>query len=336
MSVAALPGAPASPAAPDTADLVAELAAVSAELGDAGADEPEAEAAPERGADGKFKAKAEAAPEKPEEERAEGRPTTQERFKFREKQRQLKAREAAVQAENAQLRAEYQRITAELESASPAKLRAMLDNADADGIARALGRKSWSEVNDHLVRAFADPGFRQNQELKARVAAIEAEKQAALEQHQQRLSHEQRVAAEKEAVVQITEVLSGSQIGELVALSEDPDFATAVMRRCVHNGDDDIESAAQEIADEARARFSVWLKAFGGQPSAKAETGRPVVTSRAVTSKTPVRPNKHVNRSQATEASPQLDDDLTDEQWLALAHKEMRSAAAQERQQSKR
>lgn len=345
---------------PGTENLVAELAAIAAEMGETEpaetATETEAEpVAPVRGKDGKFKPKAEAKaeteesadPEAPADKEAEGNPTIAERAKFRAEKR---AAREALAAERAQVESEKQRLGQEFQEALrrienekqgiAGKLASMFENGQYDEFVKALGIKgveSWEQLNDHAARSFASPEYRRVREQEKKLEQLKAEREAEKAENarrQQEWEREQErrqlAANEAAAIAELDGMLKSSADTAVATLAEDPQFARAVL--AVIQGDEDltVDQAAQVVVKTARAHHARLVKAFGVQTPSKSEAGKPASPDRAGSQKQLVRPNKHVSRTTASEASPPADQELTQEQWLALGVAEMKAAARAE------
>lgn len=334
--MAAVPAMEAS--LPGTADLVAEFRAIEAEMGEAG-EEPET--APETP---DAKTKPAKGGEKPNE-KTDGKPTVAERAKFREEKRAAKQahleREQQLSGYEQKLRAadaEIQRRAAEIENAPPAKLRAMFESGKLDEFAKALGIDgvdTWEKANDHAARLFASPEYKRMREqdkeiqrIKDDAAKKEAADKQAREEWQTEREREQYAQRRTAAIAEIGTSLKTHDDEHIAALAEkDQRFAPAILAAIEKNPSLDVEEAAEQVRDQARAFYDTLHEVFGGtQAPRKPEATQVATPVRAGSQKPLVRPSKHVNRSTASEASPPADENLTDAQWLALAQQEMRGA----------
>jgi hypothetical protein len=347
MSVAALPAEPATPESEDSVSLLADFNAVVAELGEAGDDADDDEpAAPVRGKDGKFlpKDKADAKPKEepakvePEKDEPQGKVPPAERAQFREEKRRERAKLAQERQALEQQRAELNALASQVH-ASP-KLRELAEAGRGDELAQALGYKDWNGINDHFARSFASPEYRRIRQLEQEREAEKAELAQQQQSWQQRQQAEQRAQWEAQATGEIADHLKAGADESLAALAEDPAFAEAVLRTMVsakdRHEDLDIDEAADIVRELARKRYEHMQKAFGGRPTSQGEASQGAIPNRAGSKTQPARPvNKHVPRNSATEASPPVNEELTDEEWLVLANQEMRAAGVKERQLSK-
>ena len=362
---------PASEATlPGTADLLAEFRAIEAEMGEGGEateteaapETPAANETPERDASGKFvkkdakaepaKDSKEAGKEKPKAAAKEndGKPTIAERAQFREEKREWRAKAEASEAQlrqyEQQLRAEKAALDAAKAKAieeAPAKLRELFERGDADAMVKALGIDgidSWEKINDHFARQFASPEYRRVREVERKLAETQAEAKRKEEEQAQRAQayaaqqEQQREAALRErATVEIADALKAAEDPEIAGLSAtDPRFNGAVLAEVLRSRCD-ISEAAETVRDMARAHYIELHKVFGTQTPSKSEAGSPATPVRAGRPQQLARPNKHVSRSTASEASPPADENLTDAQWLALANQDMKAAFRQEQEE---
>lgn len=327
---------------PGTASLVDELAAVAAELGETGEDpdtEPETPAA---------KVKLEKKDEPPKPKENEGKPTVKEHIAFREERRAFKQTVAATKAELARKEAELGQIwrgiqaeKAANENAPPTRLREMLENGQFDELVKALGSKeidSWEKANDHAARTFADPSYKLNQQTKRELEAVKAERErekaeAAQREDEWRRDQAARAqAANREAaIVELKASLSQSDDPHVAKLAEkDPRFSRAVLKAIEDDNSLDVEEAAEVVLKLARDHHLILGEVFGIQTPSKSEAAQAVTPNRAGRKEQLVKPNKHVSRTTATEASPPSDENLTDAQWQALAEQEMKKASKAE------
>lgn len=321
-------------------NLLAEFRAIQAELG--GPEDEEVEAAqlgqvleettekpaPTKGKDGRF-VKGEKAPEKGKSG-TEGTVNRAERAAF-ERQARRDAKAAVAAQESTLSQRAFQLQQREQAVAEMAKARQLFDAGDYDGAAKAaFGAASWNDLNDQAARAFASPEYRRVKALEKQTqdmaAERERERQASMTAQQQ--AREQKVLGDFHA--NLAETLPKAEDATVAALAEhDPSFVEAVFNRVVaaaRQGEDlDPLEVAEEIVEHARAHFERVSKVFGGRPTSMVEATRVASPDRAGSKQQPVKPQKHVSRSTATETSapPEFENDA---EWVAFGTKALKRA----------
>lgn len=278
--VAETPAAPVDPAA--------RWAAMEAKLGGAAdAGEKPAEIAP---GEAKTPEKPRA-PEQTDAERAQllelakklgfevddKRVDTAERAEFRRWKESQKSTISKLEADLERKRAEaedhYSKRTAEAEAKAAERLREAeselefsnklsqaAEDGDYDGLAVLLGHKDWNELQQGVIAKFADPNYKELQELKrwkvqeeeARVkAAKEAEAKAAEEKRQQeeltrQQQHQQEMQARQQQLAayhrQLSEKMATSEDALTRSMSSDPSYVAAIVRIQQENWDPETES----------------------------------------------------------------------------------------------
>jgi hypothetical protein len=246
------------------------------------------------------KAKPAAAPAAPSK-------TVAERVAEREEKRQASRRIAEKEAAADRKLAEANARALAVESTSPEKIRALIDQGDYDGAAKAWGFKSWNDMNDQAARSFASPEFKRVRALEAKVAESNAR-----EERERGERAQQAAAAREEGILRnfhanLAESLPKSENETVAALAqEDPRFVQAVFQRVVaaaRQGEDlDPGEVAEELIEDVKAHFASLSKVF--RPSSKAEAAQAAPPVRAGSKEQPVKPQTHVSRSAGTEASP--------------------------------
>lgn len=317
-------------------NLLAEFRAIQAEMG--GPEDEETEAAQlaqipadkaDEKKDGPGVAKTKGKPlEGDKKTGTEGRLTVKERVQLREEKRQFKAALAA--REQALTQREQRLLQNEAGIQEILRARQLYEAGDFDGAAKAaFGVVSWNDMNDRAARAFASPEYRHSKALADKVAQLEAERE-------QQRRNEMTVAQqrrEQEILSNfhkgLTESLPQAEDETIAALAEtDPAFVTAVFNRIVaaaREGEDlDPIEVASELVETARAHYERVHKVFGGRPTSMVETTQAVTPTRAG-SKAPVKPQKHVSRTAATEVSapPEFE---TDADWVRFGAKALMRA----------
>jgi hypothetical protein len=313
----ALQAQDATPPTAGTGDDVAEFKEILAEL--------EAKEAAENGekpAPAKAKEPAEKKPEAanddepaPKKKGIEGKKTPAQYAAERVRTERDAARErlAEREAEVATLRA----ALASAESHAPGKLKELAEHGKTDEIATLMGFESWEALNSHIVRLYSSPEYKRIRELEKR----DSERTKAEEDRVARETASRRAAEYQEqikaATIEIGETLKGSE-NEVLALHAeyDPHFAAEVTRRIVAAGtDEDLEGIALRVAADGEKAYRALHKIYGDRPTEKDESSQEESPNRAGSQKKPEKPHKHVSRNSATEASAELPDELSDEEF---------------------
>ncbi len=341
---------------PGTGDLLAEFNAIEKEMGEAANDadgDAGEKAALEAAKPVKDAKPAEKKPAEAKPKETDGKPTIAERAAFRAEKREARekaeAREAAIYQREQLIKQREAEIAQERETAlknAPAKLRELFEAGDLDGFVKQLGIKgvdSWEKANDHAARLFASPEYRRVRDVELKLEAEKAERAREKEERgRQEQAAQQRAEAAREqelraqAAVEVGDMLKTAEDPDIAGLaSVDPRFNAAVLDEVLRSRCD-VAEAAETIRDKARAHYDALHKVFGSQTPSKSEAvdpkGKPASPVRAGSQKQLARPNTHVSRTTASEAAPPADENLTDAQWLALAHQEMKSAYRQEQE----
>lgn len=318
-------------------NLLAEFRAIQAEMG--GPEDEETEAAQlaqiptgddkAEKKDGPGVAKTKPKPDGEPKKGTEGRLTVKERAELREEKRAYKAGLAA--REQAIAQREQQLLQSEAGTAEMLRARQLYEAGDFDGAAKAaFGVVSWNDMNDRAARAFASPEYRHSKALADKVAQLEAEREerrrgemtfAQQQREQQILSTFHKG---------LTESLPQAEDETIAALAEtDPAFVDAVFNRIVaaaRQGEDlDPIEVAEELVETARTHYERVHKVFGGRPTSQAEMAQAIPPNRAGSTKPPVKPQRHVSRTAATEVSAPPDFE-NDAEWVAFGAKALRRA----------
>lgn len=326
--------APADLRMAGTEDLMAEFAAIEKAEGKESSllpEIPEVSAKP-----GEEPPKPEA---KPKDEKPKGKKTAQDYALER-----VRAREERIAAREAELMAKVADLDEKLslaDATSPAKLRALVESGKADDLAKTMGYDSWEKLNDHFARLYASPEYKRIRELEEKDRRRDAEIAARAEQERQQAQQREWVASVNAAVDEVSEALKANDDAVLAAFGEDRDFCAEVTRLIIEDGKDpDIEQIASQVLERVRARHEAVSARFnsqGGRPTSRAETANAGTPNRPG-SKQVAKPQKHVSRQSATEASNPLPKNMTDDEWLAYGKAEMAKAFradAEEREREK-
>lgn len=284
-----------TPAAP--MDPAARWAAMEAKL-DGNAEKP-AEAAPEAAKPGEAPA---AAPQT-DAERAQllelakklgfevddKRVDTAERAEFRRYRQEQRNALAAAQADLEKKRAEaeehYSKRTSEAEKAAEErlaqaqselefanKLSQAAEDGDYDGLAVLLGRKDWNELQQDVIAKFADPGYKELQQLKrwkqeqeeekakskAEQERAEKERKAEEERQAREVQRQQEIQARQQQLAayqkQLSERMASSEDPLTRVMSSDPSYIAAIVRIQQENWDPETEST---VTAEQAAKLAI-------------------------------------------------------------------------------
>lgn len=225
---------------------------------------------------------------------AEGEVHPGERAKFREwKRNQVAGVNKFRDAELAKVEQARQALAKEEAGfANIRKAAAALESGDPDGLAVALGRKDWNELNDELLNHTASPTYKRLKELERRDAErAENEKRAqdqARQQQAQRQQHEkiqahmrgmaEELAEHEDPLLaeacaefpQLTELMFGEQRSHWKAEGEELDAATAASKSL-----SSLYANARKIVDlcEKHAEASPLAKRLKGVQAPKQPGG---------------------------------------------------------------
>lgn len=202
---------------------------------------------------------------------------TKDRAEFRRWRESQKSTISKLEADLERKRAEaeehYSKRTAEAEAKAAERLKEAeselefsnklsqaAEDGDYDGLAVLLGHKDWNELQQGVIAKFADPNYKELQELKkwrieqeeARTkAAKEAEAKAAEEKRQQeeltrQQQHQQEMQARQQQLAayhrQLSEKMATSEDALTRSMSSDPSYVAAIVRIQQENWDPETES----------------------------------------------------------------------------------------------
>lgn len=290
----------------------------------------------------KAEAATDAAPAAEPAKPAEAKPPSPADWKsFRSEQRAWRAKTQDYEQKIIQREAALKAKEESLGGATPERLKAMLESADLDGIAKACGAKGWRELNDIGLKAFADPAYKQNQKMRAELDELKATREKQERDQQEAAERHQRQAAEREYQQGLSAALKASAHVGIKALAGDTDegdmFTQTVFQKVASHyretGEElDPDEAAEEIIrDVIQPRLARWNKIFGAPQTVTVEAAQAAAESR--TSVTSAKTSKHVTRHAARQAGPNGGKESRAE-WLARAERTMREE--QEAQKAQR
>lgn len=214
---------------------------------------------------------------------------TAERAEFRHYKQQQRAALAAAQADLEKKRAEaeehYSKRTAEAEAKAEErlaqaqselefanKLSQAAEDGDYDGLAVLLGRKDWNELQQDVIAKFADPGYKELQELKrwkqqqeeeklkskAEQERAEKERKAEEERQARELQRQQEIQARQQQLAayhkQLSEKMASSEDPLTRVMSSDPSYIAAIVRIQQENWDPETEST---VTAEQAAKLAI-------------------------------------------------------------------------------
>lgn len=181
---------------------------------------------------------------------------TREFVKLREERRRVRAQlEHEKKVAWEQLQAHASKLDAEYGGLVKAKK--ALDANDPDGLASALGYKDWSDLQTHILKTSAAPGYRELRQLRKeldekneREARAEQERRRELEQRQAQERYQAQVLSVRSALTK-----AGGLAAEFAV--DDPflDMVVAEKRKAFEEGDEDVTDldaanrALQSIAE---------------------------------------------------------------------------------------
>jgi hypothetical protein len=214
---------------------------------------------------------------------------TAERAEFRHYKQQQRAALAAAQADLEKKRAEaeehYSKRTAEAEAKAEErlaqaqselefanKLSQAAEDGDYDGLAVLLGRKDWNELQQDVIAKFADPGYKELQELKrwkqqqeeeklkskAEQERAEKERKAEEERQAREVQRQQEIQARQQQLAayhkQLSEKMASSEDPLTRVMSSDPSYIAAIVRIQQENWDPETEST---VTAEQAAKLAI-------------------------------------------------------------------------------
>lgn len=214
---------------------------------------------------------------------------TAERAEFRHYKQQQRAALAAAQADLEKKRAEaeehYSKRTAEAEAKAEERLQEAAEeldfanrlsqaaeDGDYDGLAVLLGRKDWNELQQDVIAKFADPGYKELQQLKrwkqeqeeeklktkAEQERAEKERKAEEERQAREVQRQQEIQARQQQLAayhkQLGEKMASSEDPLTRVMSSDPSYIAAIVRIQQENWDPETEST---VTAEQAAKLAI-------------------------------------------------------------------------------
>jgi hypothetical protein len=276
--------------------------------------------------------------------------TVAERVAFREERRRAKQ---ALAEQESQVRARLQEELGYTRSQAQAVLAAnkAIEEGDFDAFAKALGRKSWNELNTEAIQRFADPNFKRLRDLEQAHREREEREQLELKESQarQQQARQQKIIADYKA--SLTQEASASSDPFIKAFSDDPRFVHAIyqvqkdhyektgealaiaeaVRRKPSRGGSDLLAEMQTLYSRLKKAFPEGAPVDGAnRESAKAESGRaaelPVRTQKVSTS---------IPQRKATDAAASRPVKVDSNEWMQSAIERMSVAAEADRKSKK-
>lgn len=219
----------------------------------------------------------------------EKRVETKDRAEFRRYKDGQKATIAKLEADLERKRAEaeehYSKRTAEAEAKAEErlaqaqselefanKLSQAAEDGDYDGLAVLLGRKDWNELQQDVIAKFADPGYKELQELKrwkaqqeeeklkskAEQERAEKERKAEEERQAREVQRQQEIQARQQQLAayhkQLSEKMASSEDPLTRVMSSDPSYIAAIVRIQQENWDPETEST---VTAEQAAKLAI-------------------------------------------------------------------------------
>ncbi len=153
--------------------------------------------------------------------------TVAERKKFRDDQRAAKQQLEEWKRNVAnEVEGKVKESAAEIEFGRA--LKAAHETGDYDGVARALGKKDWNELQGDYIARLADPNHQRLTELERKLQ----EKERAEEEQRKQYEQRERQAQQQRAILQykqgVAAEMEGSDVGPLRALAKNPDVVNMV------------------------------------------------------------------------------------------------------------
>jgi hypothetical protein len=214
---------------------------------------------------------------------------TAERAEFRRYRQEQRNALAAAQADLEKKRAEaeehYSKRTSEAEKAAEErlaqaqselefanKLSQAAEDGDYDGLAVLLGRKDWNELQQDVIAKFADPGYKELQQLKrwkqeqeeeklktkAEQERAEKERKAEEERQAKELQRQQEIQARQQQLAayhkQLSEQMAASEDPLTRVMSSDPSYIAAIVRIQQENWDEETKST---VTAEQAAKLAI-------------------------------------------------------------------------------
>lgn len=214
---------------------------------------------------------------------------TKDRAEFRRYKDGQKATIAKLEADLERKRAEaeehYNKRTAEAEAKAEERLREAekelefsnklsqaAEDGDYDGLAVLLGRKDWNELQQDVIAKFADPGYKELQELKrwkqqqeeeklktkAEQERAEKERKAEEERQAREIQRQQELQARQQQLAayhkQLGERMAASEDPLTRVMSSDPSYIAAIVRIQQENWDPETEST---VTAEQAAKLAI-------------------------------------------------------------------------------
>lgn len=255
-----------------------------------------------------------------------------ERIRFRDEMREAKQklrgeREAAV----ADLKSRGEKLSSKFEKMEA--LEKALESDDLEALAKAMGHKSWRDVNHHYVNKKMSPGNKELMEIKAKLAQREdAEKEQRQTAATEKAQAEQ-TRKEQEYSLELKDRMKVMEDPILQAFAEDDAFRKTIVHHQREHFDGTNTISIQEAADmamqDARLIYDRLHGYFGREPMPAdgASVEKPI--SGASAEKPGRKPMKSISQTEAVEASEPDDDsaEFDEAAWQKKWVKRMNAAS---------
>jgi hypothetical protein len=213
------------------------------------------------------------------------RVVTRERAEFREwKAKQTEGLTRRQQEVLSDL--EKQRAAVETKSKVAEAVQRAIDNGDPDGLAQALGKKDWNEVQQEFISRISDPNYKRLRQLETEAEQTKREKEEAAQREKQQQQQRAQVEQEQRYLADLGAKMTKSKDPVLAAMGDHPLLQQAILRIQKENWDGTAplspELALKQAARGASVPLNEWLrdlhhrldKAFG-KPAAPAPAAKP-------------------------------------------------------------
>lgn len=275
---------------------------------------------------------------------------------------QLKQREARMQEQERQLMQQIREakdeaekhITSNSERLTKAeKILAAYDAGDADGLAQALGKKDWNEVQDDIIAKNSDPNYKKMRELERwkqeqeeREKRAEEEATRAEVEAQERAKQESRQRAREKYRSDLAAGMKESKDRVVREMADDPIFVNTIfmiqednydpstrrtvtpeqaLRMTVNGGN----SAVIEALKEQRARLNRALEELDAPPAEPVKPNTNKLGAKPRPKSAPVSPAEK-------ETSPPAKVKLKSPQWKQYARERLADAIDNDRRAAAR
>ena len=247
--------------------------------------------------------------------------------------------QAEVNAEAAQARQQIERHVATLEekyAPAVAVMKAM-EADDLDGVAVAMGKTDWNDLNNQALQQRLSPEHKRIQALTKEVNERKEREKAAAEQAQQEYEARAKAAKRQESLEALSDDIGDLDHEGLASFSKDPAFVQGVHNHLSNNWDGHETISVQEAANlaylDAKKLHAKLDKHFGGSSRKAASVDDATVPATGGTDgKKRRKPPKTISQSQVADASGTAELDITtpegDEAWLKESIRLMQDAGS--------